>query len=453
MKIKTYSELTTPDERTLRFTGMGFSMAGTLKPEDSAQFQQRVIAGANLQPDVPEGIQKSFERLRSLHSLGVLYYDAFTIASDLAWLVLEQAFRERFVTYFDGAIPLVNTKTEEETTLRVQNFDEVYQAVRSNGKYAGEAWKLKVRSTDSPISFRGNLSHLQKWARQEDLLHGQRNKWLELVYDRLRNSVAHPGYHLTMPPDSAGTIHDLAEIINRLWGHTTPGGRLYPGPLPRQVLVVAWTDAEDGPHQTIFRDDQLGQFTDPGDWTCIVVRAVNEDEGLWAFDAQYERTNLPTELLWGPGPRDEALTWMNEAQPQVDTCNYLDRLFALRIHDGKVSLARRPEVALALLAERRYGRWFVVRADHPNDAFAHVRHINNGVNCGGPNPTVRELKPGVAATSPPIPSCAVEGVFDGKWEDMVVVLKREFNVTEPATLTDVRVPSPFSMVAPDVDAE
>lgn len=452
MKIKTYSELTTPDERTLRFTGMGFSMAGTLKPEDSAQFQQRVIAGANLQPDVPEGIQKSFERLRSLHSLGVLYYDAFTIAADLAWLVLEQAFRERFVTYFDGAIPLVNTKTEEEATLRVQNFDEVYQAVR-RGKYAGKPWKLKVQATGNALTFRGNLSHLQKWARQENLLHGQRNRSLEPVYDRLRNSAAHPGHHLTMPPHSAGVIHDLAEIINRLWGHATPGGRLYPAPLARQVLVVAWTDSEDGPHQTICRDYQLAQFNDPGDWTCIVVRAVYEDEGLWVFDAQYERTNLPTELLWGPGPRDDALKWMNETQPQGDTCDYLDRLFALRVHGGKVSLARRPEVALALPSERRYGRWFVVRADHPNDAFAHVRHINNGVNCGDPIPTVRELKLGVAATSPPILSCAVEGVFDGKWEDMVVVLKREFNVAEPATLTDVRVPSPFSMVAPDVDAE
>lgn len=453
MKVKTVSELTTPDERTLRFTGMGFSIAGTLKPEDSAQFQQRVIAGANLQPDVPEGIQKSFERLRSLHSLGVLYYDAFTIAADLAWLVLEQAFRERFVTYFDGAVPLVNTKMKEEDTLRVQNFDEVYKAVNRGGKYAGDAWKLKVQATGKQLPFKGNLSHLQKWARQEGLLHGQRNKWLEPVYDRLRNSVAHPGYHLTMPPDSARTIHDLAEIINRLWGHTTPGGRLYPGPLPRQVLVVAWTDAEEGPHQTIFRDDQLGQFTDPGDWTCIIVRAVHEDEGLWAFDAQYERTNLPTELLWGPGPRDEALKWMNEAQPRGDTCNYLDRLFALRINEGKVSLARRPEVALALPPERRDGRWFVVRADYPNDAFAHVRHINNGVNCGDPNLTGRELKPGVVATSAPISSCAVEEVFAGKWEDMVAALGCDFNITEPATLTDVRVRSPFSMVAPDVEAE
>lgn len=217
--------------------------------------------------------------------------------------------------------------------------------------------------------------------------------------------------------------------------------------------MVAWTDAEDGPHQTIFRDDQLVQFTDPGDWTCIVVRAVDEGEGLWAFDAQYERTKLPTELLWGPGPRDEALTWMNEAQPKGDTCDYLDRLFALRIHEGKVSLARRTEVALALPPERRDGKWFVVRADYPNDAFAHVRHIKNGVTCTAANLTGRGLQPEGVATSLPISSCAVEEVFAGKWEDMVAALGCDCNITEPATITDVRVRSPFSMVAPDVEAE
>lgn len=450
-QIKTFAELTTPDERTLRFTPLGLSAGGMLKPEYAAEFQQEVIAHCDLNPDVPEGTRNSFERLRTLHSYGILCYEAFTIADDLAWLVMEQAFRERFVTYFNGAIPFVDSKSGTEDSITVQNFDEVYEAVARGGSHGTQTWKLKVRSTGDQMEFRGSFMHLLKWARQEGLLHSQRNKGLEGVYRRIRNRVAHPTYHLRMPVDSARTIHDLADIINRLWGQATPGGRLYPAPLEQEVLVVAWGN-DEGHTMTQLRAEQLAWFNEPGDWTCVVIRGVREQDEFWDFDAQFERTTFPSELLWGPGSRDEARAWLESVNPTAGTVQYLDRLFALRIHDGRVSLARRPEVALAVPPDRRDGRWLVVRADYPNDAFAHARHIKNGVTCGDPNPHVRELQPGVIATSPPIPSCAVEDVIDGDWEHMVDQLGKRFKITEPAELIEVRVPPRWG-VAPDVEAE
>ena len=452
VEIKSLEQLTSADKRTLRFTPLGFSMMGELKPEYAAEFQQRVIAHCDLYPDVPDDTRNSFELVRMLHSYGVLFYEAFTIAYDLSWLVMEQAFRERFVTYFDGAIPLVNTKTKVEKTLHVKNFDEVYQALTHGGSYAQSRWRLKLRSTGQQMEFRATFSHLLKWARKEGLLCGQRNKKTEEVYRRIRNHVAHPTYHLRMPPDAARTIHDLAEIINRLWGHSTPGGRLYPAPLEREVLVVAWTDNVDNQYR-ILRGNQLELFTDPGNWTCIVIRGVWSDDIL-EFDAQYERTHLPAELLWGPGLPEEALAWIKEEKPQADTTDYLDRLFALRIHEERVSLAMRSEVALARPVDRRDGKWFIVKADYPNDAFAHVRHIKNGVTCGDPDPKVQELSPGETVTSPPIPHCTVEDVFDGNWEDMVRDLASRFKITEPVALSAVRVRPRFSLdVAPDVEAE
>ena len=161
-------------------------------------------------------------------------------------------------------------------------------AFRSGGSHVGSTWQLKL-TTGAKMNFRGTMSQLQDWASQEHLLDGQRNKRLNPVYVAMRNSVAHPHYHLSMPPDSARTIRDLAEIINRLWGRLTPGGRLYPAPLDRQVLIVAWTDAEEGT-TTILRDYQLASFNEPGNWTCVVVLGVFKDEGLWDFSAQYERT-------------------------------------------------------------------------------------------------------------------------------------------------------------------
>jgi hypothetical protein len=114
----------------------------------------------------------------------------------------------------------------------------------------------------------------------------------------------------------------------------------------------------------------------------------------------------------------------------------------------------RPALALSLPPERRKGRWFLIRADYPNDAFAHVRHIKDGVTCGDPNPKVQELQPGVFATSPPIAHCMVEELFDGPWNEMVGVLSDLYSIDEPDSFSSVKVPPRFTFdVAPDVDAD
>ena len=449
MEIKTFQELTTADQRTLAFTPMGLSTMGLLKPEDAAEFQQQVIAHCDLADNVSEGTRNSFERLRTLHSHGVLCYEAYTVAQDLAWLLLEQALRERFLEFHNHSVPLTNAKSGDHVPLAANDFSIVDNAFRRGGSHAKGKWNLTL-SDGSIVEFSGSMGQLQEWARREGLLDGQRNKRLDPLYRSMRNDVAHPHYHLVMPVDSARTIRDLAEIINRLWGHTTPGGRLYPAPLERDVLIVAWTGAEQGVTHTILRDYQLEYFTETGDWTCLIIRGVYEDEGIWEFDAQYERSNFPAELLWGPGTRASALAWLKENAPGHDTVSYLDRLFAVRIHEGRASIARRPEVALALPAERRAGRWLLVRADFPLDAFNHGRHVKNGITCGG---SIVEQIHRQTRDENALPSCALEELFDGTWEGLSTKLA-ELGITEPATLLPVRVPPRFTMgVAPDVEAD
>ena len=75
VEIRTLSDLTEPDDRSLRFGGMGFSTGGHLSGEDAVSHQQRVIASADLDSAVPEQTRRSFERLRSLHAYGVLFYE------------------------------------------------------------------------------------------------------------------------------------------------------------------------------------------------------------------------------------------------------------------------------------------------------------------------------------------------------------------------------------------
>ena len=449
MDIKTFRELTAPDARALAFTPMGFSTMGLLSPESAAEYQQNLIAHCELADNVARGTRASFERLRLLHSYGVLCYETYTVAADLAWLLLEQALRERFLEFYEHVIPLVNTKTGNKVPLLADDFSVIDRAFLAGGSHAKGNWNLQFQD-GSAMEFRGKMWQLQEWARREDLLDGQRNKGLDPLYTRMRNNVAHAHYTLTTPVDSARAISDLAEIINRMWGHTTPGGRLYPAPIEREILIVAWNGNTQGTTRILMRDYQAQQFTEPGDWTCVILRGIFEDESVMEFDAQYERTTFPTELLWGPGPREDALKWLEEAAPKHDTTSYLDRLFAVRIYEGRASLPRRPEVALALPPERRAGRWLLLRADYPIDAFSHGRHLKNRIACELSTTDQRHEQ---LDNHDLHPICAVEQLFDGNWGDLKDELSKQ-GIRDPAPLLSVRVPSLFEMdVAPDVEAD
>jgi hypothetical protein len=85
VRVRSFAELTTADERTRRFTSLGFATSGMLTPEASAAFQQQTIEGADLVDAVPEATRNSFDRIRLFQSDGVLCYDLFTLTdrSDL----------------------------------------------------------------------------------------------------------------------------------------------------------------------------------------------------------------------------------------------------------------------------------------------------------------------------------------------------------------------------------
>jgi len=272
-----------------------------------------------------------------------------------------------------------------------------------------------------PAVFRGGLAQLQKWARQEGLLHGQRTRTLDPYFVEDRNMVAHASYRLVGPGDATRTIYYMAETINRLWGHLTPGGSLYPAPIQRTAMIVAWKDG--GNTLTMMRTEQLPSFMQPGDWTLIIVLGVEDDATLMGFDNRYERTKFPSELLWGPGSKAEAEAWFAEHGVVSDECAVIDRRFAVQVVGGKTYLPRRPEVALGLPPGRCAGMWHLLIADNYLDAFNKVR-----------------------SDAP-----AVEEIFVGDWDKMAERLRRDG--VSPVEVLPVRVPGFGSRVAPDVGAD
>ncbi len=436
MDIRTFAELTTPDERSLRFTPLGLAPGG-LSPENAAEFQQRSIAAADLIPAVPEGTRRSFERLRTMHAYGVLCYDLFTTVADQTWVVLEQALRERFIEFYGGVIPLVR-RDGAESTFSTSDFEAINKAFRQGGSHAKGGWQLRLRNQGTSMQLPQTLDPLLRWARREQLLHGQRNRRVEEdVLPKIRNRFAHGGsFRVDMPNQSARRIHDLAEIINRLWGAMTPGGRLYPSPLQREVLIIGWSPTwstrEEGSSLEIMHAEQLTEQTEPDDWIYLVVRGVWNDR-LWEFDARYELTMYPADLLWGPGTRMDTLAWLEATAPVGDEVDYLDRVFAVRRHDGKVDPPCRPDVLLGLPPEHRAGIWHVVRADIPDDCFAHVRHIEAGESCG----TSGQRHAG----------CAVQEIAKGSWAVAAASVMNLFPGLQVAISSEGRVPRRWSLEA------
>jgi hypothetical protein len=400
MKTKSLGELRQSDERTLRFiAGGGFGLDVAMDPEDCARHWQEVAAGMELRASVAETTRRSFDQLRTVFAYGVLCYEVFTLVHDHALLVLEQALRDRFVSYSSGAVTFVRGGEPVEVPFR--NYQDIMDFVRK-----GKAAQLLVHSGGESelLHFNGMLASLLRWARKEGLLRGGRSRVIEAALKDMRDAVAHSnGSQLLMPVDAARTLQDLAELINRLWGYDTPGGRLYPAPLTRQTVALAWE-----PTTGNFACTLAEQFIVDTEWDgytqFAIVQAVWEDSKhavgpqLELYDSYFETTVYPTDYLWGPGSRAEALDWLRHHPPTVDSCDPVDRLFVVRVADDRVWRPMRPEAATSCVSSTE-DRWHLVRADQPDHAFLHVRNLVG--------------QQGLCVPEGPCPGCLAEGVTTG----------------------------------------
>lgn len=217
-------------------------------------------------------------------------------------------------------------------------------------------------------------------------------------------------------------LSDLAEIINQLWGQRTPGGRLYPAPVHRDVAAFAWREGDF--FSMLAENVQHATDLDEGYQYAIVLAVAagpRSDPHLPQFDSLFETTSYPVDVLWGPGTRAQATVWLEANRPEPDEFDHLDRLVALRADGGQLSIPMRLEVAAGLPAGEQRGRWYLMRADFPSDAFTHVRNLEYGA-------------PGCAADGP-CRTCHAETVAIGTFAEAITTLD-----IEPITPPDLRGP-------------
>jgi hypothetical protein len=379
------NRLTEVDETTLRFSAWG--LGGRLEPADSAAFLSGLLEHATLADAVPEDVRLSFERVHKVFLHGLLDYDLFTAAYFLGHLVLEGALRARFVSFYDGAIPVVRNDVDD--TLVVSTFADYRAALTAAGR---RREKLRLGATSDEGLPRG-YPELYQWARRRGLLVGQRNVGVFGSIVRLRNYVAHPeGHMVDMPPSVFRFLSDVAEIINRLWGHDTDGGRLFPKPIPRLARVAALSPDRSAA-VTFGSLTQLQNEKDHRNWTYAVFLAPAEED-LIALDHQspgHQRFAYPVQLLWGPESWEDLLQVIDRFSDEtpVDQVTFLDRTFYVRMtSDGSIEYPRdRSDVLAAELGDEA-AVWTVLRADFPADAFVTVRDQLEGSAANPGNTTL-----------------------------------------------------------------
>jgi hypothetical protein len=403
--IKTLAELQQPDERSLFWI-----VGGKMQPEMAAAYQQKVIARYDLSAVVPEGLRMGFERLRELYVQGILCYDLYTVAGDMARLLAEQALRERFLSFYDGAVTLIRVGDGRELVLPTDRWEDLRAAIPNPGK-----WRLQLRSGGDPIPFNGMLASLLRWARAEGLLAGQQDRLRDQPRAWFRNYVAHSGgYHLQGPDHAQWAIADLAHLINRLWG--APSGSM----VQREVVAIAWDQRE----VTWGTPDRFAGFPRSGHAVMLVL-ANPEDPEFASYDALFETTLRPCDWVWGPGTWQDAQAWLDQHPVAGDQVETIDRPFLLQYADGLLWVPRAPAIAAALTEARAEGTWFLVRADSPSAALSHQRQVLAGV---GDHEAVRECK-----------ACPVLTIGSGSLAQMLSRAAALGADVRPRTVPDVRV--------------
>ncbi len=406
-------ELQAADPASLLLAPWGI---GRFTAEQAASYYSELAASFQIPEVVPETTRLAFDRARDVFRYGVLNYDLFTVAGDQAKLSLEQALRDRFVPWSQGAIELRRKLKQPGTAVAVKTYADVLGGIKSIGPHL-------TLSKGRVIYFDGMLDSLLKWARAEHLLAGQRDRLLDRPRVNLRNIVGHQGYHRDLPDSAAASIGDLANAIGRLWG--TPAA-----PVMRYPCIVAWN--ERGVTSGRAEYFTAGALRNEGEPIHVVVRAAERTD-LHSYDSLHETTPLPAEYLWGPGRLSEAKAWVQAQRPGIDEVALHDRVFAIRRDGNRLYLPQSIPVTAGLPADRQAGTWYLIRADRPDDAYGHQQQVISA-QAGDAIQGTPDHR-----TTPGECACPVEILGEGIWSEAIAIAAAHGANTQAVTPPDLRV--------------
>jgi hypothetical protein len=354
---------------TLHFGPWG--LGGAMPAERCLELLNEEMAALPLPAEVPAEVSKQWDSLKELYREGLFSYQSFTRVEREAPRILEVALKVRFLEHYRREIPVV---VEGVDAIRVvRTFDDVDALFR--GRIEGKSVSLAGHPR-----FNASLTSLLKWARAERYLYGQRNRVREEMTVLIRNHLQHSEFDLIVaPPDALRTMSEIHQMIRRLWCHDTAGRDAYPGPARRSPWVVGFGPREG--EGTWFPIDLIPEADtrERENRTWFVVMATDREHPLdWQLG--FEVTATPIDPLWGPGSWDamvDAVSQQGDTWGE-DEVEVLDRVFYIRVRNGVVEPSRSEEQLMGL-ASASGDRWYVVRADDPRAAAAHVNRLAAGI--------------------------------------------------------------------------
>jgi hypothetical protein len=329
------------------------------------------MAALPLPAEAPAEVSKQWDRLKELYVEGLFSYQNFTRVEREAPRVLEVALKVRFLEHYRREIPIVVDAVEAIRVVRT--FDDV------DGLFWGRAGGKSISLAGHP-RFNASLASLVKWARRERYLYGQRNRVREEMTVVNRNRLQHSEFDLIVaPPDALRTMSEICQMIRRLWWHDTPGRDAYPGPARRSPWIVGFGPLEG--EGTWFPIELLAEADtrERENRTWFVVMAADREHPL-DWRSGLDMTATPIDPLWGPGPWEAMVDAIRQQRDTwgEDAVEILDRVFYIRARHGMVEPSR-SERQLIGLATASEDRWYVVRADDPRAAAAHVNRLVAGI--------------------------------------------------------------------------
>ncbi len=120
-------------------------------------------------------------------------------------------------------------------------------------------------------------------------------------------------------------------------------------------------------------------------------------------------------MLWGSGSIGEAARWFAQHQPEPDTCDPLDRRFMIRYDEPRLYIPMRP-TTIPLPDDQQIGVWYLVKADHPDDAYHHVRTSLTTSRC---------------ADRGPCHQCHAETIHTGHYQQFIELLAQASQESPP----------------------
>lgn len=182
-----------PDDTTLRFSPAGLLLGARIDVAGSARYLRALAVKEPVDLAVPAALRQAHARIIQLHMHGLFDYGLFSLAEQAAWMFPESALGLRFVTWYEGRVPI---EVNGDRALREVSDYRTVANLFARWPSASRRVNLDEPLMSDSKRFNGSFASLMAWGRATGVL----RPWLDL-----RWAAAEPALRYALLTGGAGT--------------------------------------------------------------------------------------------------------------------------------------------------------------------------------------------------------------------------------------------------------